>query len=180
MADKEIKITNKYVPYSTMVEMALFVVNNSYGKLDGKYHEYLQDYSKALAILVGLTDYDVSGKTETELFDEVMEIQHSEFWHNTLIPEIHDFYEDFSKYIDSEIRVAMRPLANLDGTMFALKGLIDKVMEIVNAVNLEELKKLNLDELVEALGGLYGTKEDVNKNTEKEDNIVNINSIEHN
>lgn len=165
---EEIKIERNTIPYVDLVNIVDFAVKNSFGKASGKYHKYMQDYAETLALLVAYTNYTIEEMKEDDLFEEVLQIRHSDHWKNEIVPEIEQ-YNAFVEYVDEEIETLTRPLANFDSTLNSVKEAADAFVNVLNVIDKEKLQSVDFTGLVEALAALEGSKtgatiEEVNNN----------------
>lgn len=137
------------ISFSDMIEYVDVVVENSFGKT-GSYHKYLQDYSETLVLAILFTDHSFEGKTELEIVNDALEICHSEEWWNEIIPQI-KIYEVFHEYVESEIKYRLRPFANIDELIKKTSETLNKVVELLSAIDMDAIKNYDFSELASAL-----------------------------
>lgn len=182
MKIEDIKLIGKTVNYSNLVSAVSFAAENSFSANDHKYHKYLQDYAETLAILAVFTNYTSEAKTETESFDEVMNIRFSDHWINEIIPELGDIYSVFVDYVDSEIEDRTRPLAKFDAVLDDTKEILDKAVQVARAIDVEKMSTVDFSKLFETLDAIYPSSADGAGKAEEEetdkdveaDNIVKL------
>lgn len=144
-----LEVVEREVPYSKVVDFIEFVRFNSYGKKDGKYHEYLTDYSEAVAILTMYTNCD----SYDFKFDDVMRFIQSEKW--TKIKEaLGDTYINFHYYVKKEIEYSNTPLRFADDAMKKVAESAEKINEILSAVDVNALKNYDFSKLASAIEAL--------------------------
>ena len=178
---KKITVTNKNINYTNLADMVEFAVERSFDK-NGRHHKYLQDYAEALTLLAVMTDYDTESKDITDSYNEVMEIANSDEWANEIVPEFGNMYSLFIEYVDSEIENRLRPMSKFDDTLDSLKKLVDMVIGIVDSVDTEALKNIDVTQLANALERLNVKENKLTANNETEnntntDNVVTMRSV---
>lgn len=133
---KEIDIVDNNVPYSKVIDFALYVVSKSFD--DSKmFHAYLRDYYETICLLSMYTDYD-----DSYGFDDIMEIYNSESW-AIILDKLGKKYQQFHYYIDSEIERINAPFADINSTISIAKETLIKVSALIDAViNNEEIKNI--------------------------------------
>jgi hypothetical protein len=141
-----LKVVEREIPYSKVVDFIEFVRFNSYGKQDGKYHEYLMDYSEAVAILTMYTNCD----SFDFKFDDVMKFIQSERWAK-IKEELGDVYINFHYYVKKEIEYTNTPLRFADDAMKKATESIEKINEILRAIDVNALKDYDLSKIVNAI-----------------------------
>lgn len=176
-------ITYTSISYSGLIDLVSFAVDKCFGAVDKMYHKYLQDYAETFTMLLAFTDYEIEGKTNSEIFDEVMNIRNSDFWEVELLPAIDEVYTEFVEYLDDEILTRTRPLARFDSMLEQAKDLLTDFNKILRSVDVEKLKDADLSTLFAAANAIA----DVDKadNAEKQvedkpDNVVWIDSLKDN
>lgn len=142
----ELKIIEREIPYSKVVDFIEFVRFNSYGKNDGKYHEYLMDYSEAVAILTMYTNCD----SFDFKFDDVMKFIQGEKWAK-IKEELGDAYINFHYYVKKEIEYANTPLRFADDAMKKVMESVEKINEILRAIDINALKDYDFSKIVNAI-----------------------------
>lgn len=141
-----LKVIEREIPYSKVVDFIEFVRFNSYGKQDGKYHEYLMDYSEAVAILTMYTNCD----SFDFKFDDVMKFIQSEKWAK-IKEELGDAYINFHYYVKKEIEYANTPLRFADDAMKKATESVEKINEILRAIDVNALKDYDFSKIVNAI-----------------------------
>ena len=144
-----LKVIEREIPYSKVVDFIEFVRFNSYGKKDGKYHEYLMDYSEAVAILTMYTDCD----SFDFKFDNVMKFIQSEKWAK-MKEELGDVYINFHYYVKKEIEYANTPLRFADDAMKKATESIEKINEILRAIDVDALKGYDFSKIANAIDAI--------------------------
>lgn len=150
-----LKVIEYEIPYSKVVDFIEFVRFNSYGKKDGKYHEYLMDYSEAVAILTMYTDCD----SYEFKFDDVMKFIQSERWAR-IKEELGDAYINFHYYIKKEIEYANTPLRYADDAIKKATETMDGINSIIGAIDIDALKNYDFSRLTEAIDAVGGATEE--------------------
>lgn len=141
-----LKVVEREIPYSKVVDFIEFVRFNSYSKGDGRYHEYLMDYSEAVAILTMYTDcgsYDFK-------FDDVMKFIQSEKW-SKIKEELGDAYINFHYYVKKEVEYTNVPLRFADETMKKVTESAEKINQILGAIDVEALKNYDFSKIINAI-----------------------------
>ena len=154
-----LKIVEREIPYSKVVDFIEFVRFNSYGKKDGKYHEYLMDYSEAVAILTMYTNCD----NFDFKFDDVMKFIQSEKWAK-IKEELGDTYINFHYYVKKEIEYANTPLRFADDAMKKAAESFERINEIMNAIDVDALKNYDYSKILNVIESVEGAKITENKN----------------
>lgn len=144
-----LKVIEREIPYSKAVDFIEFVRFNSFGKKDGKYHEYLMDYSEAVAILTMYTDCD----SFDFRFDDIMKFIQSERWAR-IKEELGDAYINFHYYVKKEIEYTNTPLRFADDAMKKVAESAEKINEILSAVDVSALKNYDFSKLTSAIEAL--------------------------
>ena len=147
-----LKIVEREIPYNKVVDFIEFVRFNSYGKKDGKYHEYLMDYSEAVAILTMYTNCD----SFVFSFDDVMKFIQSEKWAK-MKEELGDAYINFHYYVKKEIEYANTPLRFADDAMKKATENFEKINEILRAIDTEALKDYDFSKIANAIDAIDAT-----------------------
>lgn len=143
-----IKVVRTHLPYSKLMDFVDTTVRLSFGT-DGNYHKYLKDYVETLTILEVYTDY--SGEVD---FESVMDVRFSHVWDSVIIPAVHKDYEIFTNYVEDEIATITAPFAGITNTLASVKNTADKLFEVLNALNINELSGLDVSALADALENL--------------------------
>lgn len=141
-----LSVINREVPYSKIVDFIEFVRFNSYGKKDGKYHEYLMDYSEAVAIITMYTNCD----SFDFKFDDVMKFIQSEKWAK-MKEELGDAYINFHYYVKKEIEYTNAPLRFADDAMKKATESLEKINELLNAIDINALKTYDFSKIINAI-----------------------------
>ena len=144
-----LKVIEREIPYSKVVDFIEFVRFNSYGKQDGKYHEYLMDYSEAVAILTMYTNCE----SFDFKFDDVMKFIQSEKWAK-IKEELGDAYINFHYYVKKEIEYTNTPLRFADDAMKKATESIEKINEILRAIDVNALKDYDFFKIVNAIAAV--------------------------
>ena len=176
---REIKLVRDSISYTSMVEVVDLAVKYSFST-GGVYHKYLQDFGETLAIMLAYTDYQIQQNEQTNLFEEVMTVCHSQEWKTNVLQAIGHQYEIITEYIDDEIEQKIRPLAKVDATIDSIKTAVDGINTIIGALDVEKLKGYDYSKIIDAVSALGEKLEETeetknNKNNENADNIVSIN-----
>jgi len=151
-----LKVIEREIPYSKVVDFIEFVRFNSFGKKDGKYHEYLMDYSEAVAILTMYTDCD----SFDFRFDDVMKFIQSEKWAK-IKEELGDAYINFHYYVKKEIEYTNTPLRFADDAMKKVTESAEKINEILSAVDVNALKNYDFSKLTSAIEALEAANTEI-------------------
>jgi hypothetical protein len=141
-----LSVVNREVPYSKIVDFIEFVRFNSYSKKDGRYHEYLMDYSEAVAIMTMYTNCD----SFDFKFDDVMKFIQSEKWAK-IKEELGDAYINFHYYVKKEIEYTSAPLRFADETMKKVAEGFEKINQILGAIDVEVLKGYDFSKIMNAI-----------------------------
>ena len=149
-----LKVINREIPYSKIVDFIEFVRVNSYGKKDGKYHEYLMDYSEAVAILTMYTDCD----SYDFKFDDVMKFIQSSKWAK-IKDELGDTYINFHYYIKKEIEYMNAPMRFADDAFKKTTETLNKFNEILEAIDIDALKKYDFSKIASIIESIDQGKE---------------------
>lgn len=149
---ENINVVKNEIPYSKIVEYINFVIENSYSKEDGVYHEYLREYSEALAILTMYTDCD----EKQYGFDNVMKFIHSPRW-GQIKDELGDLYMNFRYYVQEEINYYNTPMRSVDNTMKDVATLVGKIISVIDTINLDALKNYDFTKLANAIDTINNT-----------------------
>lgn len=142
----ELKVVKNEIPYGKVVDYINFVVANSYAKNDGKYHEYLMDYSEAVAIITMYTDCNDYNFD----FNDVMMFIQSEKW-NKIKEELGDAYIYFHYYVKKEIEYNNTPLRYADNAMQNISNAVSKINEVLNSIDVEALKNYDFSKIMSAI-----------------------------
>lgn len=137
-----INVVKNNIPYTKVIDFVEFVVKNSFGK-DGRYHEYLKDYSEAVAIITMYTDCTL----DKFMFDDIMDFVCSEKW-NKIKDELGDVYVNFHYYVKCEIEYLNTPLRFADDTIKALSSALKNVNNIIQAVDVDALKGYDFTNII--------------------------------
>lgn len=153
-----LNVVGREMDYSKVVDYIEFVVRNSYEKNSGRYHEYLTDYSEAVAIITMFTDckdFDMS-------FNDVMKFIQSDKWAK-IKDELGDTYINFHYYVKKEIEYANTPLRFADNTMRVITNGVESINTILSAINVEALKNYDWSKILDAVDMVnkVGQNEDV-------------------
>lgn len=140
-----LNIVKREIPYDKVVDYIEFVRVNSYDK-NGKYHEYLMDYTEATAILIMYTDCD----SLDFQFNDVMKFIQSEKWAK-IKEELGDAYINFHYYVKKEIEYENTPLRFADEAMKKAVESFGRINEILNAIDVEALKGYDFSKIVKAI-----------------------------
>lgn len=157
----ELKVVKSEIPYSKVVDFINFVVANSFSKTTKQYHEYLTDYSEAVAILTMYTDckdYDMS-------FDDVMDFVQSDKWAK-IKDELGDIYINFHYYVKKEIEYLNTPLRFADSAMGKAIEVMESINNILKAIDVEALKNYDFSKITEAIDALDSVKQEEKKEVE--------------
>lgn len=144
-----VNLIKNEIPYSKIVDLIYFVVENSYSKNDGQYHEYLMDYSEAVAILTMYTDYG----SDNLSFDEVMNFVNSNKW-KLIKEELGDDYNKFHYYVQKEIEYRNTPLRFADVAMKNVSTGLGKINELLGAIDIEALKQYDMSKIISTIDGI--------------------------
>lgn len=167
---EKLNVVENEIPYSKVVDFINFIVTNSFGAKDGKYHEYLLDYSEAVAVLTMYTDcsdYDFK-------FDDVMRFVQSERW-GKIKEELGDTYIYLHYYVKKEIDYLITPMRFADDASKKVAEAANGFNEIINAIDIDALKQYDFDKLISAINTLDDAeKKSSNSNGQSkgDDNIV--------
>ena len=151
-----INYNDKGITWDKIVDYIDFVVRNSYDK-NGNYHEYLKDYSEAVAVIAMYTDYD--GNVP---LDDAMKLIQSDKWEQ-IKNSIGSDYDLFHYYIKKEIEYTNTPLRFANVALAGATVAISKINEILQAIDIDALKNYDFSKLVEAVDA-------VNSAANKEEN----------
>ena len=153
MKYENINVVKNDIPYSKVIDLVDFTVNNSYGQ-DGMYHEYLRDYAETAAIVTMYTDCDVTEHS----FDDIMKLRNSEKWKN-ITKELGEVYEAFSYYVNKEILYRNVPLRYADGLVKVLIATVSNFNEIIKKIDVDALANYDFSKIMDAIGSLENTAE---------------------
>ena len=157
----EIKVVENTNFYDKMADYVEFAVSSSYGE-DGRYHQYRNDFAKAVAIISMCTNYDSNDFT----FKDVMEFTHSPEW-DLIRSELGYKYDEFIKYVDAEVAYKNAPMREIDTTAKEFRDVIAKVAKVLSAINVDALDGYDFTELFKVI-------DKVEEHTEEKDNVVPI------
>ena len=148
---ENINVVNNDAKYDKVVEYIEFVVRNSYDKA-GNYHEYLQDYSEAVALITMYTDYD--GEFG---FSDVMDFIQTEKWEK-IKDELDEKYVNFHYYVKSEVTYLNAPLRMADRTLATLTITMMSANKILEAIDVDALKNYDFSKIVNAVEEIENAK----------------------
>jgi len=148
----KLNIVKRETPYNKVVDYIEFVRINSYDK-NGMYHEYLMDYCEAVAIIVMYTDCDNYNFS----FDDVMKFIQSDKWAK-IKEELGDAYINFHYYVKKEIEYANTPLRFADDAMKKATESLEKINEILRAIDTEALRGYDFSKIVNAIDVIGAAK----------------------
>lgn len=162
----EVKVVNKEIPYSKIVDYVGFVAKNSFGSESGRFHQYKYDYALAVAVIAMYTDYD----GEIYDYDEVMNLVYSNKW-KKIIEELGNKYKIFEYYAHSEVEEMKKPFAFMNETVTLARDAIAQINGLVGAINKDKLNNYDFSTLIKAFEDV-ATK--VADNEEKAENVVSM------
>lgn len=162
----EIKVVNRDYTYSKIVDFINLVIENCFDPKTGMFHQYKYDYAFAVALIAMYTDYDGSDYK----FDEVMDFIYTDKW-QAITTELGNKYKRFKYYVDEEVKQLNRPFAFAGETIFVIKNLATQLNGLIEAIDKDKLKHIDLTELSNTLEAL-AEKVEEKKNTS--DNIVEM------
>ena len=155
---ENVKLTNHEIPYSKIVEYIKFVVENSYSKENGAYHEYLMDYSEALAILSMYTNYDENDYG----FDDIMAFIQSSKW-DKIKEELGDNYINFHYYVKKEIEYLNTPMRKIDHIVNKFSDMVDEIEKILDAIDIDTIKQYDFSKLVNIIETINESETETSK-----------------
>lgn len=150
---ENINVVNKDISYDKVVEYIEFAVRNSYDKA-GNYHEYLQDYSEAIALITMYTDYDGDFG-----FSDVMEFIQTDKWEK-IKDELAEKYVNFHYYVKSEIAYLNAPLRMADRALATATITMMNANKILEAIDIDALKNYDFTKIANAIEELEDAKDD--------------------
>lgn len=141
MKANDIKVVTTEFDYNMLPVYVDAIVDGAYDS-DGKYHEYLYDYSIASFILKLFTNYN--GEYD---FDEVMGIFHSEEEWIRIYSECLNCYYAICKYSKKEIDERNKPMATVNDLIKDVSAFVNELTDVLNTFKDEKLKDFieNLD-----------------------------------
>ena len=160
---KDLKIVDKGITFSKMIDFVNYVVAKSFSADDHKYHAYLRDFYEMVSLLTMYTNYN-----EDEYnIDEIMKIRMSKEWAKLEV-ELGDKYYQFINYIDRELDRINAPFAQFNDVLNSIGQLLEQVNGFMNYVSKDEnVKKLvesfdtdTITDLLNSYANLIEKKED--------------------
>lgn len=153
---EKLEVVEREIPYSKIVDFIEFVKVNSFGK-DRKYHEYLMDYSEAVAILTMYTNCD----SYNFKFDDTMKFIQSDKW-GKIKEELGETYINFHYYVKKEIEYLNTPLRFADDMINKTIEAVSKMNELLGAIDINALKNYDFTKIANAIDAVEA------KRTEKQ------------
>lgn len=166
---EKLNVVKNEIPYSKVVDFINFIVTNSFSAKDGKYHEYLLDYSEAVAILTMYTDcseYDFK-------FDDVMRFVQSDKW-GKIKEELGDAYIFLHYYVKKEIDYLITPMRLADDAFKKIAEAANGFNEIIKAIDIDALKQYDFDKIINAVNLIDVGNTVEGKEDQSNDNIVDF------